>query len=119
MTAAVFALLAACGGRREPAPAEPREPTLSCFSWVHGSDSSTDCYRDVAACERARNRMADGARPTTDCAERAGGACTRISRGAIEVAEPERCFGSAANCERYRAFVAGNGIDATRCAPAD
>jgi hypothetical protein len=35
--------------------------------------------------------------------------------GRRKMKKEERCFGDPNNCERYRAFVTGNGLDVTAC----
>ena len=84
-----------------------------CFSWIHGPDFSTDCYRTAAKCESERKAMEAGARPTRPCEKVAGASCTMVGRRKMK--KEERCFGNPNNCERYRAFVTGNGLDVTAC----
>ncbi len=84
-----------------------------CFAWVHGEEFSTDCYRAAAKCETERKAMEAGARPTRPCEQVAGASCTMVGRRKMK--KEERCFGDPNNCERYRAFVTGNGLDVTAC----
>jgi hypothetical protein len=86
-----------------------------CFSWVHGPESSTDCYPDRAECERERRAMTEGARETTECKKADHVSCVRLSRPP-STTEIERCFADAGACARYRAFVQGNGHKVTACA---
>ncbi|MBL8683800.1 MAG: hypothetical protein JNK05_31800 [Myxococcales bacterium] len=86
-----------------------------CFHWVHGQDFSTDCFRTVASCDRARVEMQRGHRDTTACAPVEHAYCTATSRPPAAASRSERCFGSAGNCERYRAYVRGNGLVADAC----
>jgi hypothetical protein len=87
--------------------------TFHCFAWVHGPQFSTDCYRTAALCETERKSMEDGARPTRPCEKVTGASCTMVGRRKMK--KQERCFGDPNNCERYRAFVTGNGLDVTAC----
>lgn len=87
--------------------------TFHCFAWVHGPQFSTDCYRTAAKCETARKAMEDGARPTQPCEQVVGASCTSVGRRKMK--KEERCFGDPNNCERYRAYVTGNGLDVTAC----
>jgi hypothetical protein len=84
-----------------------------CFAWIHGEEFSTDCYRTAAKCETERKAMEAGARPTRPCETIAGASCTMVGRRKMK--KEERCFGDPNNCERYRAFVTGNGLDVTAC----
>jgi len=87
-----------------------------CFSWIHGPQFSTDCYRGPDVCERERLAMKNGARETTPgCEKVAGASCTRVSRPPAP-GDSERCFASANACARYRAYVQGNGLTVTPCA---
>jgi hypothetical protein len=94
-------------------PGTEARATFHCFSWIHGPEFSTDCYRDAAKCETERKAMEDGARQTRACQAVAGASCTSVGRRKMK--KEERCFGNANNCERYRAFVTGNGLDVTAC----
>ncbi len=103
-----------------PAPeplVDPSAPgtrdTFHCFAWVHGPEFSTDCYRSAALCETERTSMEAGARPTRPCETVRGASCTKVGRRKMK--KEERCFGDPNNCERYRAFVTGNGLDVTAC----
>lgn len=89
------------------------EPAFAfhCFSWAHQRDFSTDCYRTQTECLAEAKRMVEGARLPTECRPRDHASCTTLPEG------KERCFGDAANCARYRAFVGRNHIDTTECAP--
>lgn len=98
----------------EPSTSAAGGATFHCFSWVHGMEFSTDCYRTAAECSRERQEMRKGARDTTECRTVQGGACTRVSRPPAP-GDHERCFASAGNCERYRAYVQGNGLTVTPC----
>lgn len=101
------------------APAEPSTlpppppPQFHCFAWVHGPEFSTDCYRSPELCEQARKKMEAGARPTRPCERVAKVSCTAVGRGISK--KEEHCFGDANNCERYRAYVTGNGLSALAC----
>lgn len=95
-----------------PADGVPRA-TFQCFAWIHGPEFSTDCYRTAEKCEVARKTMAAGARQTAPCKTVTGASCA--SAGRRKMRKEEHCFGDAANCERYRAFVTGNGLDVTAC----
>lgn len=106
-----------------PAPASAAAPATGsagarsdfhCFSWVHGPDFSTDCFRGAAICDRERIAMKEGARDTMECSKVKGASCTRVSRPPTP-GDSERCFGDANNCERYRAYVQGNGLTVTPC----
>lgn len=102
------------GPTQTPAPG-PRARFL-CFSWVHGPDFSTDCFRSSKECEAERRHMKDGARDTTPtCRAVEGASCSVVTRPPAKAAN-EHCFGSASNCERYRAYVTGNGLTASPCA---
>lgn len=92
-------------------PAPDAAAAFRCFSWAHQRDFSTDCYRTQTECLTELTRMKEGARLPTECAPREHASCTTL-RG-VE----ERCFGDAANCARYRAFVGRNHIETTECAP--
>jgi hypothetical protein len=81
-----------------------------CFAWIHGPSFSTDCYRTEAECQAERARMEGGARPTIPCKTMVHASCAVFPDG------QERCFGDAANCARYRAFVAKNGHPTGECA---
>jgi hypothetical protein len=130
----VAALLAAsgCAPAAPPSPSDSGSPSAAasvaipvttpstsavdagpfhCFSWAHERDFSTDCYRTEAACLIAAKAMTDGARLPTACGPRQHASCTTL-RG-----NDERCFGDAANCARYRAFVGRNHVDTAECAP--
>jgi hypothetical protein len=96
-------LLLACGGR-SLAPSQG----YSCFHWVHGPDFSTDCYESAAKCEQVRAEMG---RDSIPCEPAEHVACTRLARSG-----EERCFGDLGACERYRAYIAGNGLDSGPCA---
>lgn len=85
-----------------------------CFSWVHGSESSTDCYAGRAECERERRAMQEGARETTECKKADHVSCVRLSRPP-STTEIERCFGDARACERYQEFVRSSGHKVTAC----
>lgn len=85
-----------------------------CFSWVHGPEFSTDCFRSAAICDKERIAMKEGARDTTECSKVKGASCTRVSRPPAP-GDSERCFGNANNCERYRAYVRGNGLTVAPC----
>lgn len=87
--------------------------TFHCFAWIHGPQFSTDCYRSAALCETERKAMEAGARPTRPCEQVQRASCTMVGRRKMK--KEERCFGDQNNCERYRAFVTGNGLDVTAC----
>jgi hypothetical protein len=83
-----------------------------CFSWAHERDFSTDCYRTRAECAAAVISMKEGARLPTECESREHASCTTLKGS-----KDERCFGDAANCGRYRAFVGRNHIETSGCVP--
>ena len=86
-----------------------------CFSWVHGHEHSTDCFRSHETCESERLAMERGARPTTPCQGLPGASCTMVSRPPEHPVPRERCFSNAGACARYRAFVLGNELTVTPC----
>jgi len=96
-----------------PATDSGPRATFHCFNWIHGPEFSTDCYRTAETCEVERKSMEAGARPTQPCKTVTGASCTMVGRRKMK--KEERCFGDANNCERYRAFVTGNGLDVTAC----
>ena len=91
-------------------PGTEARATFHCFAWIHGAEF---CYRTAAKCETERKATADGARQTRPCETVAGASCTSVGRRKMK--KEERCFGDPNNCERYRAFVIGNGLDVTAC----
>jgi hypothetical protein len=95
--------LLACGGR----PVQPASPGFSCFHWVHGPQFSTDCYESAAQCEQTRAEMS---RDSTPCEPAEHASCTRLARSG-----EQRCFGDPGACERYRSYIAGNGLDSSAC----
>lgn len=96
-----------------PAVDSAPRAAFHCFSWIHGPEFSTDCYRTAEKCETERKRMEAGARPTQPCKKDIGASCTMVGRRKMK--KEERCFGDPNNCERYRAMVTGNGLDVTAC----
>lgn len=96
-----------------PATDSGPRSTFQCFAWIHGPEFSTDCYRTAEKCEVAKKTMAAGARDTQPCKAVVGASCTSVGRRKMK--KEEHCFGDAANCERYRAFVTGNGLEPTAC----
>ena len=107
---AAAALPSASTSASAASAAEPAS-AFHCFSWAHQRDFSTDCYRTQTACLTELQRMKEGARLPTECAPREHASCTTL-RGTTE-----RCFGDAANCARYRAFVGRNHIETSECVP--
>lgn len=90
---------------------------FSCFSWVHGPESfSTDCFRTASDCEKARQDMTAGGRPTTPACDRAERAWCVVATRPPAPAEFERCFGDPGACERYRAFISKSGHRVSACA---
>jgi hypothetical protein len=92
-----------------------KRSTFQCFSWFHGRQSSTDCYRTGRECAVEKKRMEDGARPTAPCERVTGASCTMVSRPEAGFGPRERCFSRAHECESYRAFVLGNHLTVTPC----
>lgn len=102
------------GGSSSAGVAAGGRATFHCFSWVHGPEFSTDCYRTAAECDREQLSMKNGARDTTGCQPVQGAVCTRVSRPP-DPADHERCFSDAGRCAHYQAFVTGNGHAVTPC----
>jgi hypothetical protein len=90
-------------------------PAFHCFAWVHGpAESSTDCYRSEAACEKARAAMTG--RGTAPCVATEWAFCTRVGGAPRRAGSgEERCFDRERACARYRAFVGRNGLATTAC----
>jgi hypothetical protein len=98
-----------------PAPIVPTAPPSTggpapyvCYSWVHGDAFATQCYRELGACETARDRsgFGHGEGDVTTCEPRTSAVCTTISRPPEHPDPEEHCYGSANDCERYLAYLA-------------
>lgn len=110
------AISSASTTKSNPTPAEGGAPApFHCFSWVHGHEHSTDCFRSHETCESERLAMERGARPTTPCQGVPSASCTMVSRPPEHPVPRERCFSNAGACARYRAFVLGNELTVTPC----
>ena len=103
-----------------PAPKRTAAPAaaagFSCFSWVHGPESySTDCYRTASDCDKAREDMNNGARPTSAACRLAERAWCVV--GSRPPAQKEfESFGDPGACERYRTFTSKSGHNVSACA---
>jgi hypothetical protein len=81
-----------------------------CFSWVHGSKFSTDCYRTRAQCRAERIEWAISNHDTLECEKRDHAACTTVIRDGAE-----RCFGDSDNCTRYRIAMIRQHLETGNC----
>jgi hypothetical protein len=116
----VEAAIPADAGPGDAAAEEARAPSkrarFRCFGWVHGPQSSTDCFRTQWECDHERLKMKAGSRDVLPACKATDGAwCTKVGRNLIKKSQ-ERCFGSAYYCDQYVRYVRGNGLVTTDCA---
>lgn len=119
----VIALLAACGSPRTPAGADTEEPVPAvfapvtdagvkvagfyCYSWVHGTEFSTPCYRTRDACDVASAEMQSAHRDVTPCEGMVTAWCALL--------DEERCFETGSQCARYLEAFAPEGKQLPSC----
>jgi hypothetical protein len=106
----VILVLAACGSPKSPAATSAETDTddavaavtadaaipvsgFYCFSWIHGQDFSTPCYRTLDACDAAAAEMKAGHRDVAPCEGVATAWCA--------LPDDERCFETGALCASY------------------
>lgn len=84
-----------------------------CMHWLHMEFDSIDCFTTLKEC-RAEQRVQHGPVPVPCHAQRGIVWCTLVSHPS-DGERNQRCFGYPEYCQNYRAYVAGNGLEASEC----
>jgi hypothetical protein len=100
-----------------PPPFKSKRPTFwYCYIWAHLRFTTQDCFDTIKEC-RANIPKGEGMVLRPCMAQKKPSWCTEphhVPEDSKE-ARSEKCFGSADDCEQYRAYVQGNGLESTPC----